>query len=61
MLARVIKNTVRLRLRIKMEEIQVPSEEAYKQELANFFNLVLGKDPASNRLNFKKNELFYLH
>ncbi|PRP85823.1 hypothetical protein PROFUN_06015 [Planoprotostelium fungivorum] len=43
MTSRVIKYHHRMRLRAKIEEIKIPSEEAYKMSIAKFFNLVLGR------------------
>lgn len=39
----MIKYHHRMRLRAKIEEIKIPSEEAYKMSIAKFFNLVLGR------------------
>lgn len=45
MLGRVIKDSIRLRLRMKSRQIKIPSEEPYKQELSEYFNTILGKGP----------------
>jgi hypothetical protein len=48
MLSRAIKCSLRLMLRRKMEETTLPSEEPYRRELIDYFNLVLGKRPESD-------------
>ena len=48
MLSRAIKCSLRLMLRRKMEEPTLPSEEPYRRELIDYFNLVLGKRPESD-------------
>eukprot|EP01119_Soliformovum_irregulare_P020731 TRINITY_DN6771_c0_g1_i1.p1 TRINITY_DN6771_c0_g1~~TRINITY_DN6771_c0_g1_i1.p1 ORF type:complete len:1301 (+),score=414.07 TRINITY_DN6771_c0_g1_i1:81-3983(+) len=44
MVCRTIKNCLRSRLRTKMEEIKVPAEEAYKQVVVDYFNLIIGSE-----------------
>jgi hypothetical protein len=48
MLSRAIKCSLRLMLRRKMEQTTLPSEEPYRRELIEYFNLVLGKRPESD-------------
>ena len=49
MLTRVITHKLREILRKKMEQIKMPSVEPYKQEIARYFNLILGNRPESDR------------
>ena len=45
--ARVIKNNLRLRLRMKSEILRQPLEEPYRRLLIDYFNMIFGNTPHS--------------
>lgn len=47
MIARVVKRTIRACLRKKMEEIKIPASGPYKQDIAEYLNILLGNRPES--------------
>jgi len=55
MLARVIKNDLRQRLRDRMKKVKKPLEEPYRRLVIDFLNVVIGSSPES--INYWDNEL----
>ncbi len=55
MVSRVAKDTIQSRLRGTIERVKIPAEKPYKQELADYFNNLLGRgEEAKKYWNVRK-------
>lgn len=52
MIARIMKCLILEQFREKMQERKIPCEEPYKETVANFLNLVISRDSASQEKHF---------
>jgi hypothetical protein len=66
-LARVIKNNLRLKLRLKMQSLKRPLEEPYRRLVIKYLNLIFGDSAASEaywndhlKLDMKRNFIMSL-